>query len=459
MARPAKKQRAAASSADEEEEEATDYSSDGAASNKKNKSKKKSANASQKKKGRGRPKKKKNTGDDSDEEMDEDSDEDEDEEGAGGKGKKVELNDTEKKEHMQAIVRYVLFNETHRRVLKREDIVKNVLTDGRGRHFNSLMPKVQKLLKDVLGMELILLRPRETATGKNPPKAWMLRSALPQALLRHSATATSSNYSTEIPFADFDKSTPMTTSDGRKTLKQELGEWLIDEEALPSRKKGTNSDEEEESDEEDEEEEEEGGVMRDAKREEGASYGVLGTILALILVNGRVLGDDQLISYLRRLSLTPGSLLPLSLSSPHPSSLTLSTYLNTLVKQQYLERSKTAAAATGTQTQTQGRSQAAPSRTQRSTAEGGVQESGDPSIEWRWGARAESELGEEGVARFVEFIFENGKTTGASNGEEGGEGQGRKRGKTGEKFLKEVARAAGVKELQRAEEIEGGGFN
>lgn len=84
-----KKQRAAASSADEEEEEATDYSSDGAASNKKNKSKKKSANASQKKKGRGRPKKKKNTGDDSDEEMDEDSDEDE--EGAGGEGKESRI--------------------------------------------------------------------------------------------------------------------------------------------------------------------------------------------------------------------------------------------------------------------------------------------------------------------------------------------------------------------------------
>lgn len=158
---------------------------------------------------------------------------------------------------------------------------------------------------------------------------------------------------------------------------------------------------------------------------------------------------DQLISYLRRLNLFPSTPIPLSLSSPHPTSLTLSAYLTKLTQQQYLERSKTAGAA-----QTQGgggggagRSQA-PSRTQRATAEG-VQESGDPAIEWRWGPRADAELGEEGVARFVKHVFESGN--------EGGGGG--KRGKTGESFLKEVARAAGVKELQKAEKVEGGGFS
>lgn len=164
-----------------------------------------------------------------------------------------------------------------------------------------------------------------------------------------------------------------------------------------------------------------------------------------------------MISYLRRLNLTPTSPIPLSLSSPHPESLTLSSYLTLLVKEQYLERAKTAGGGGGGgQTQTQGgagRSQA-PSRTQRATAEG-IQESGDPSVEWRWGARAEAELGEEGVARFVQLIFENGGNEGG-NSQEGG---GRKRGKTGEKFLTEVARAAGVKQLQKAEKIEGGGFN
>lgn len=148
----------------------------------------------------------------------------------------------------------------------------------------------------------------------------------------------------------------------------------------------------------------------------------------------------------------PSTPIPLSLSSPHPTSLTLSAYLTKLTQQQYLERSKTAGANSNTQTQGgggggAGRSQA-PSRTQRATAEG-VQESGDPAIEWRWGPRSEAELGEEGVARFVKFVFESGNE-GARTG---------KRAKTGENLMSEVKRAAGVKELQKAEKVEGGGFN
>ncbi|GAA5844158.1 hypothetical protein JCM3766R1_003275 [Sporobolomyces carnicolor] len=467
MARPAKKQRAIEPPSDDEE---TDYSSDaGAAAS--NKKKGKGKNKPRK---RGRPSKNQQRSDDDDDE--DDSQDSDDDEGGGGKSKRVELNDAEKKEHIQAIVRYVLFNELHRRVLKREDIVKNVLTDGRGRHFNSLMPKVQKILREVMGMELILLRPRETATGKNPPKAWMLRSTLPQPLLRHAAVTTqtgSTRYAAKVPF-EFDRHAVQTTSDGRKTLRQELGEWMIEEAPLKSSKNDAASDDDDEED----DDEAEGGVMRDAKREEGAAYGVLGTILALILVNGRVLGDDQLISYLLRLNLTPTSPIPLNLSSPHPESVTLAAYLTLLTKQQYLERSKTAGAPQGggggaTQTQA-GRSQG-PSRTQRATAEG-IQESGDPSIEWRWGARAEAEVGEEGVARFVQYVFEHGDNTrqatslnkrkkqkgrrGDDDDEDENEsGGGRKRGKTGEKFLTEVARAAGVKQLQKAEKIEGGGFN
>jgi hypothetical protein len=38
---------------------------------------------------------------------------------------------------------------------------------------------------------------------------------------------------------------------------------------------------------------EEGATMRDVKKEEGGLYGVLGIILALILVNGQVIGDGR----------------------------------------------------------------------------------------------------------------------------------------------------------------------
>lgn len=69
-------------------------------------------------------------------------------------------------------------------------------------------------------------------------------------------------------------------------------------------------------------------------------------------------------------------------------------------------------------------------------------EAGDPGIEWRWGARAEAEIGEKGVARFVEKIYQSGSGSGA-----GGEGARSGRGATGEKLMTEIARASGSKEL------------
>ncbi|GAA5830667.1 hypothetical protein JCM5353_007579 [Sporobolomyces roseus] len=454
MARPSKKQRPSTSDQSEDSEgQATDYSDAEPSNKKNNKNKKKPTKKAVAKKGNKKGRKSKaNDEDDEDEDEDEEMASDEDEEDGGKGGKKGELNETQKKEYIAAMTRYILFNETHRKVIKREDIVKNVLIDGRGRHFSTLMPKVQKLLKDLMGMELVLLRAKETSTGKSSPKAWLLRSTLPQPLLRHASTSTSPHYASQLP-EGITYDPDLVVPGGKKSLREELGEWMIDEQGINSKKKKgrRNDDDEEEEEQEEDEEVEEGGVMRDAKREEGAAYGVLGTILALILVNGKVLGDDQLISYLRRLNLFPSTPIPLSLSSPHPTSLTLSAYLTKLTQQQYLERSKTAGANSNTQTQGggggAGRSQA-PSRTQRATAEG-VQESGDPAIEWRWGPRSEAELGEEGVARFVKFVFESGNE-GARTG---------KRGKTGENLMSEVARAAGVKELQKAEKVEGGGFN
>ncbi|GAA5942687.1 hypothetical protein JCM3775_003678, partial [Rhodotorula graminis] len=316
----------------------TDYDSGRAAKRSQPSKKRKStASANSKAKRAVRPR-------DSDDDLDDDDDASDSDNG-GHKPAKGELSDDEKKHYIQAFVRYVLFNESHRRVLKRDDIVKNVLTDGRSRHFNALLPKVQKVLKDVLGMELHELRPRETASGKSQGRAWIVRSTIPQPLLRHAATH-------RYPELAASTSDDASTS-GKKSLRAELAAWQADSEPVPG---------------DDDAEGLEAAVMRDVKREEGALYGVLGVVLALILVNGKVLGDDQLISYLRRLSLTPSTVLPLSLASPHPSSITLSVFLNTLVKEQYLERAKTAATG-GTQATQQGgatgRGGAGPSRTQR----------------------------------------------------------------------------------------------
>ncbi|GAA6064509.1 hypothetical protein JCM10212_004870 [Sporobolomyces blumeae] len=469
-------------SSEDESDARTDYSDDqGAASGRR-----KSTSKGKKKGARKSTQRARDDEDDQDDdgEMDEDGNgDDDDDDGARGKGK-GELGDGEKKELIQAIVRYVLFNETHRRVLKRDDIVKNVLTDGRGRHFNSLMPKAQKLLKDVVGMELILLRPKDVGTSKNPPKAWVLSSTLPQPLLRYAATSSSPSYSTPTRFSagnsdDELLATGAPRQGGKGTLRAELREWAKDEQSIKATNRRSNNGNRNDDDDEEEEEEEEGaelggGVMRDAKREEGPAYGILGVVLALILVNGKVLGDDQLVSYLRRLSLYPSTPVPLTLSSPHPTTLPLAAYLTQLTKAQYLERSKTSPHPGGATQLGAGRpaaTAAASGSTQRRArqSQGGVgldgqQEAGDPSIEWKWGARAEAEIGEEGVARFVQVIFEQGgrearRGGGGGGGDAGGEGRKKRKGQTGEKFLMEVARAAGVKDLKTSASVEGGGFS
>lgn len=166
---------------------------------------------------------------------------------------------------------------------------------------------------------------------------------------------------------------------------------------------------------------------------------------------------DQLVSYLKRLSLTPSTTLPLSLASPHPDSITLSSFLSHLVKQQYLERGSSAHLGAATQ----GATSQARTQTQRATQKGkdagGAAEAGDPAIEWRWGPRSEVEFGEVGVARFVHQVFTDagplprGAQSQTQTQTQGGKGGG------GDRFLAEVARAAGVKKLAGTERNKGGG--
>lgn len=162
---------------------------------------------------------------------------------------------------------------------------------------------------------------------------------------------------------------------------------------------------------------------------------------------------DQLITYLRRLSLYPSSPIPVSLASAHPQTLTLSSYILLLAKQGYIERGASASGAKG----------GAVPATQRTTKGSGatLTEGGDPNIEYRWGARAEIELGEVGVASFIQRVFE-AKLRTDEDDDDGEDGEtavqkaakAGKRGKTGEKLLKEIARAAGSATLQDAGEME-----
>lgn len=168
---------------------------------------------------------------------------------------------------------------------------------------------------------------------------------------------------------------------------------------------------------------------------------------------------DQLVAYLRKLDLELDRPIPSTFASrPLPGNkehrVRLDKYLTLLATQGYLEKGKSGAAGGQTQA-TQGKSQ---------KLQGSGAMVGDPSIEWKWGSRAENEIGEMGIARFLQTIYESKgaeRDDDEEEEEEEGEGKGaaparRAKGNTGEKLLKEIARAAGKKDLDEAMDFKAG---
>lgn len=143
---------------------------------------------------------------------------------------------------------------------------------------------------------------------------------------------------------------------------------------------------------------------------------------------------DQLVSYLKRLAIYPESMIPSTIASTH-NGLTLTAFLNLLVKQSYLEKLKSAAPG--------GATQAAQN-----------QKGGDAAVQWRWGSRAEAEIGEVGVARFLKAIYES-KDGVAGEDDDNDAARRRRKGNTGEKLLNEISRAAGEGKLQDALSMKG----
>lgn len=152
---------------------------------------------------------------------------------------------------------------------------------------------------------------------------------------------------------------------------------------------------------------------------------------------------DQLRAYLRRLSLEPHLALPSALQQDGPSNSesaraqsqaisqgsTLDAFLSQCVRTSYLERVKPFAGNGGagagagvgaggtTQSATQGRNRTRARRGTRGGAEGEEGVAGMEVFEWRWGARAEAEVGEKAVAMFIGEVF-HGRAPGEENDEE-----------------------------------------
>jgi melanoma-associated antigen len=126
---------------------------------------------------------------------------------------------------------------------------------------------------------------------------------------------------------------------------------------------------------------------------------------------------------LKRLRLPPKGEIPFNSQATH-KSLSIEAYLNLLTKQNYLDFQRVGEAkGAGSGKGKRGR---APAATQNN-------EDGGGTIEWRWGSRAHSEVGEQGIASFVaEFMVER---MGVEEQQDEEEGSGRR----GEKARQEAA--------------------
>jgi hypothetical protein len=107
----------------------------------------------------------------------------------------------------------------------------------------------------------------------------------------------------------------------------------------------------------------------------------------------------ELRANLKRLRLPPPAIIPFNERSTHKAP-TIDAYLSQLIRQGYLNRQRVGAQKNKVAVKKRGREAAG---TQRD----GGEDSG--SWEWRWGNRAESEVGEVNIARFAaEFMIERG---------------------------------------------------
>ncbi|KAG6889277.1 hypothetical protein C0992_005753 [Termitomyces sp. T32_za158] len=157
------------------------------------------------------------------------------------------------------------------------------------------------------------------------------------------------------------------------------------------------------------------------------ALGILYTILALILVGGRVVSDSELHAYLKRLGLPPTGVVNFSAQSTQPTQ-SVENYLFTLIKQGYLDRIQVGDAKKGGKGKNAKRA-----RTTQADEENGV------TYEWRWGTRSQSEVGETAIAKFVaEFMVGE-----ADDDEDDGTRARQGAGLRLERMTKGIERAAG----------------
>lgn len=175
--------------------------------------------------------------------------------------------------------------------------------------------------------------------------------------------------------------------------------------------------------------------------ENPGAMGILHVALSLILVSGRLMGDRDFRGALKQLHLPTGAAVPLgrsahNLSAGSNGTVNIDSYLQQLIRQGYLDRivsGETGKAKPG-------------KRGRTSLAANDAEDGGENKYEWRWGPRAQSEIGEKGVAEFIAEFMVGGNDKDDQGGGRRGGGSGRGAQNTAaamKKMMDGIEKAAG----------------
>lgn len=321
------------------------------------------------------------------------------------------------------LVRLALFTEHKRVPLRREDISKKVLGSNT-RAFNHVFEIAQELLRNTFGMELVELQSRaglEQDTNLNATQDDLNEARKATGIKKKAAATGSKTY----------------------ILRSILDPLIIEHAAL------TDEDllEAEAADAPDEDSEDEGfgprcygSVISWSKADQLGPLGIQYIILALILVSGRVISDVDLRAHLKRLGLPMTGMVAFNVRSTH-KSMFVEQYLGMLIRQGYLDHQQT------------GEGAKKGGKGKRGRVPANADDDSGATFEWRWGPRAQSEVGEKGIAQFVAEFMVGDAGEEDEEDEEDEEAGGRGKGKGSarqesaqdklEKMLKGVERAAG----------------
>ncbi|WWD06919.1 hypothetical protein V865_005016 [Kwoniella europaea PYCC6329] len=337
--------------------------------------------------------------------------------GAGG------LKDSEIRIRSSQLARYALFQEYKRNLIRRADIVKNVLPNN-PRAYNLVFDGAQKILRESVGCELVEVRGRgkgAIADGDIPAGAGA-GGRKGKGRARQNGNGNNEN---EEEDDDENAPAPTQTQKGKSAstkayiLRSIIPPDLLAAMSNPSPLPLGLEDEDEAG--------KDSGALIQWEKGDGTSSGhiaLLGirtVILAIVMTMGRVVSDDLLHAYLRRLNLRRETILPYSSTDSKEPPLTLDKYLDLLAKQNYLEKVKIPGHGHGGERVEQ--------------------------FEWRWGQR-EVEFSEKDAAKFIEQIILGAEDESSSSEEEGEADNGRRnrRGRGQGQRVDKLARRNKLKE-------------